>query len=1152
MYLTTATLKFGTKILNVFYGNFIDPKSIELVIVKINNFEIFGLKKNGKFGYINSIRLFKDISATSILRNSRLEKNYMITVYEPLKVCIIIINSKNIDLISIKSFETECNKIYSKGFFFAINDDSMVCMISFLRSKKIIFLIHIDENGVPKIFKNFLKIVHKETICFYLATLNILTYNIFACIESCKNKPYEKYLVFYIINIKSKFVKRRQVCEVPSSSYLLVPLSKKFNKGHCLLLFSKKSIEMIILEKNIVIKKNISSDLPVTSLQTRTFSSHAYFIGRKIDFLILGCKSGFLFKIDLFNNFLNNIKRPTAKINFLEKLENPIKTIKILPNGFLFTNMESGDHFCFQFTNFKKKQSFGELFYGKKNKFTNIYMIDRLSSLSKLKSLSLGKLEKNFFNQIYFLCSTSSSSSVIVLRRSYNLKKRVEKKFRKNPSNIFSVSRNTSLTYIIISYKRKSILYTMSHVFEQSNDTFLFTDSCTLDLKYMVNQKTMVQIAEKKIRSIMFTKAKKTVVNDFYFKNEQKIINSSFLICKKIFIILILDDNRIIISEILKTGDFLILKYHKLRVEDITSIIGLTIKNENLKKINSFFCFSKKEKFIRKYNISDKFSFSLTRIQFLPKEAVSGLILNHSNKNLLFLSLQNGYFLKSNINLETGDLLKISTKKICKKTKLFFIKNNKNEVFIYDKKVWLLDLSSSRIKLDIFCKKIFNCFEASENFYIFVKKKNLKIYHKNKFFLTITEKIKALIPFRAFDFGFFGLKNKIKLILFMITEQEDFNSNDGCFLIKNREKISRNNCRIKNICKNFISGFFLKNFISHHTYDNSKISDLVKLRSSHSKRFVNSFTSRISYKENEFLFLVTTRTVCETDGRKKPIKIIKEYHENTDSLLLFFLKKNLVFSPENGGRISKNYRIEFYKEKIFSGNDFSFFLIKKTFGNRFVFCHGNVFEILEIGKNLIRTIVKIKNMGNLVKNINFIRNRIYTINPIEGLKIFEFNSKQKKISLLGESAILSYHTLLNILDLSTFVFIDHVGSIVFCRNKFIMEKDSCDISELKKFKIDTICRINFKFPKNLHQNLISFEKIKQNLIFIDENENLMSIKPLFKKKYIYIFKIFDWYFLRLIHRIYKKKNILKKKKDDDNLNATNEGLYDLFLKYSIK
>ena len=138
-----------------------------------------------------------------------------------------------------------------------------------------------------------------------------------------------------------------------------------------------------------------------------------------------------------------------------------------------------------------------------------------------------------------------------------------------------------------------------------------------------------------------------------------------------------------------------------------------------------------------------------------------------------------------------------------------------------------------------------------------------------------------------------------------------------------------------NTCSINISFAGLTGFISYHTYDNSKISDLVKLRSSHSKRFVNSFTSRISYKENEFLFLVTTRTVCETDGRKKPIKIIKEYHENTDSLLLFFLKKNLVFSPENGGRISKNYRIEFYKEKIFSGNDFSFFLIKKTFGNRY-------------------------------------------------------------------------------------------------------------------------------------------------------------------------------------------------------------------------
>jgi len=371
-------------------------------------------------------------------------------------------------------------------------------------------------------------------------------------------------------------------------------------------------------------------------------------------------------------------------------------------------------------------------------------------------------------------------------------------------------------------------------------------------------------------------------------------------------------------------------------------------------------------------------------------------------------------------------------------------------------------------------------------------------------------------------------------------------------LIKNIKKISRNNCRIKNIRKNYISGFFLKNFTSRHTYENSKISDLVKLRSSHSKRFVNSFTSRISYRENEFLFLVTTRTVCETDGRNKPIKIIEECHENTDSLLLFFLKKNLVFSPENGGRIAKNYRIEFYMEKIFFDNDFNFFLIKKTFGNRFIFCHGNIFEILEIEKNLIRTIVKIKNLGNLVKNINFIRNRIYTINPIEGLKIFEFNSDQKKISLLGESVALSCYTLLNILDLSTFVFIDHIGSMVFCRNKFIIEEGLCDNSGPKNLKTYTISRINFEFSKNLHQNLICFEKIKQNILFIDENENLMSIKPLFKKKYIYIFKIFDWYFLRLIHRIYKQKNILEKKRCFGNLNAANEGLHDLFLKYSIK
>lgn len=1143
MHLSIKTLQSGTSISNLFSGKFSKNFSIEIIIIRDSFIDILKIKKNGKLVFVNCINLFKVIFSGNLLNNFKLKKDFILIIDEKKKINIIGINSKNkAYLISFKNTENILKKKKSSCFVYSINTKSLTCLVSYSEKQKIIFLLRIDQTGSPRIFKNYLEIKQSHRICYNIVSLNSFYENIFVCIETFNKRPYDKFLVFYYIDLKSKLVRQKIISRIHSSSYLLIPLSKKFSEGKCLLVISKNFITFVNQKKNVIIHKKCPLILALKETKQCMISSYSYFKGKKDDFILLATKEGFLFKLYFSKFYPKNYLFPKIKIKYFETLITEVKSMTILSNGFLFTNMESGNHFYFQFINLRKEKIKNQNKFLPRHFFKNIHLVDDFISLSPVLGFETDKHLNEHFDHFFLLCGTGVNSSVRLLRRAHYFKRIQKKKLKKKPDGLFFIITEFFIKYIIVSFDNFSVSYILDEKIEETNDTFLINDFSTLSMKYFKTKKCLLQVTKKRIRSISFFKKKK-IINDWSNKYNISIINSTTLISQTTYLVLLFENKRILFLEILHDGFLLELMILTIDTSKIYSIKGVSVRCKRLTKISFLIFFSREEKILKIYKINSDFSLRLNTIQLLPWVPESAAFFGFENINYLLISLNNGRIVKILLDLEKGQLSKIESLSVSKNPIYIITKGKIFNNFIFGQQVWILKFFQRDLKSEIFLNQNVDFFEFSRNFYICVKNKKLKIFFIKTNFLKFSKNSYSRMLWTPSDFNLIFSKTKTKAALITFSQKNSFYIHQNFFLMKYKKNKLTGIQLKKNSKKNFTSGLLLENFHDNPKKKTPRINEFLKFRGANKNRFMNSLSVKKASKNKRFIVLLSADSFSNDHLCQKSLNLVEEKKCNLYSLLFFFLKKNIIFSTKKGGRVLFKYKLEFIRENIFSINKENFFLCKKVFGCRFILKNGEFLEVFEINKNNSKSIIKFKYSVSINKNIDFFCNRIYITDLLSGVKVFEFKSRPKKIFLLGGGKFLLFCFYLKVLDLSTFLLLDIFGIFYFIRNKIEKSIKFFHILGGGEMTFVILSKIKSNFYPHILVSTEDSKKTKQKIFSINTEGTINDIIPIFSHKYIYFLVTLKCYFDFLNLKICKLKIFNKIYENSEIFNVINENFY---------
>ena len=1143
MHLLTKTLQSGTSISNLFSGIFSTNYFIDIIITRDSFIEILKIKKNGKLILINCINLFKVIFSGNLLNSFKLRKDFILIIDARKNINIIGINSKNkAYLLSFRNTQNLFFKKKSSCFIYSINTKTLTCLVSYSERQKIIFLFRIDQIGSPRIFKNYLEIKQSHRICYNIVSLNSFYETIFVCIETFNKKPYDKFLVFYYTDLKSKIVKQKIISRIHSSSYLLIPLSENFCKGDCLLVISKNCITFVNQNKNIIVHKKYPLLLTLKEGKHYVISSYAYFKGKKKDFILVATKEGCLFKLYFSKVHPKNNLFPQIKIKYFETLTTEVKSMIILSNGFLFTNMESGNHCYFQFINTGKEMKRNQNKFLPRHSFINIHLVDEFISLSQVLGV---EIDNNLYEHpchFFVLCGTGVNSSVRLLRRTHYFKRIQKKKLKNQPNGLFFIITEFFLIYIMVSFDTFSVSYILNEKFEEANDTFLINDFPTLSMKYFKPRKCLTQITKKRIRNISFLE-EKMIINDWSNKYSISIINSTTLISQTLYLVLLFENKKILFLEILHDGFLLELMILTIATNKIYSIKGVSIKFKKLTKISFLIFFSREEKILKIYKINPNFSLSLNTIQLLPWVPESVVFFGFENMNYLLISLNNGRVIKILLELEKGQLSNIKSSSISKNPIYIFPKEGGFDNFIIGPKIWNINFFDRDLKSDIFLNQNIDFFGFSRNFYICVKKKKLKIFFFKPNFLNFSKIYCSKMFWTPSDFSLIFSKIKTKIALVAFSQKNSYYIHHNFFLMKYKKNKFTGIQLKKNSKKNFTSGLMLENFFEKPKKISPRIKDFIIFRGSTKNRFINSLSIKKAKKNKRFIVLVSIDNFSNGPLCPKSLNLIEEKKNNLYSLLFFFLKKSLVFSSKKGGRVFFKYKLEFIRENLFFNTKETFFLCKKVFGHRFILKKGEFLEFFEVTKNGSKSIIKFKYSVSIKKNIDFFCNRIYVTSLLSGLKVFELKTLLKKFFLLGEKKNLLFCFYLKVIDLSTFLVVDIFGIFYSIRCKIKKPTHFFDILEKKKMTLVILSKIKFNFYPSKLIIIEDSKKTKEKIFAINNEGTITNIITISSHKYIYFLVTLKCYFDFLNLKICKLKNYNKMYEKAKFFNIINENFY---------
>ena len=1068
-------------------GYFINFEGEQMIFLRQNFLDLIGIaRKSGKLIFLFSSNFFRIMVSVFTFRLPETDKD---------QFCIMdvfgnsyLVSIENCGKFIITSQRNVCNKtsLSQKNILLsALNKKFLIQMSCALEKIKFCCAIKTNKNNQSYFLKKGLEIKNNSSICYSIINIEFGSENMFATLETNYNRPYDKFLIFYEISFASNTIKRRVISKVSNTSYLLISVGN-FLENDSIIVCSENSLTLIkprrLKFKTIFIPRRYGSRKNIAEF----VSCYGLYCGRKELFCIFANQSGDLFEISWNLTNTKKCEEEALMINYLDSIHAPVSSLAVLSNGFLFLSMKNGNHLYFQFlmmpinTSFQNHYFFMPSYYKK-----NLKLIDELCSFSPIITMDLTDFTKKKNSQMLLLCGTNSRSTVRILEQSCELNLLGFMQIRYFPTGL-SVLKGRNKFLIVVANFNLTTVFTFKKNFEENMANSLISDQETLVVDYIQIRKGLLQITSKKIRFIQSICQKKKII-EWKPCDQIYIINSALFQTKIIHLLIILSNKHCVLLSFTTDFQFVELQTIELMNQNLYSLFGTSFTSNTIEKWDFLVLLSKEEKSYRIYSIDERNFMILNGIYLLPSCPRSANLFIRKKLIYLIISLQNGVLVEGKFNQKNG---RVENQKIRTVDKFpFFIstKNCLDGIIIFGSKIWFLPIDQYRTNnINCIQNEPADYVEVLDNFFFVVRKKTLRLLIKKKNSILFTKCYKYRLPFTPKSFCYVNPEPKtILLALFYNEKSFDFFKHNFGF-DKTLKQINHNLTNSLKFIPENITGFCMMSFLAGKTSFRSEefFLDNVIIRGSHGNKRITSICSskcRINCKNILMISMINSRN---SFFNNEPIIIIDEQTCSSHSIGIFSLQKKVVYWSNAGGRLSFSHKIVFlfetYKKAAYRKNSISSFK-NLLFGQRYLLYFDNLLLILEMQKNAIKTIFKLRCTAEKISDIDISRNCLIVTDSNNGFKYFRFYHHRQNAILIVENLQNSGIIGCKILDPLTFFIFDKIGNMIFYRINFTQIEF---FAKSNKYYNDNNVTIIAKISKNFHLKKIKFmHTTNQSLTF---------------------------------------------------------------------
>lgn len=489
MRLLISQLRWETVIYTLTQGCFSGISPNEIVVLRNSFLELFRRKPNGKLFSFTSINMGSpvfDISSFS-LEKEGLDFLFLLD-FLGRAVIIGFKNSEKFNILSFKTLKSLNSKEKFEGLFSSINRKSLICMICGNNTIKYGLVIKKSQKN-PSFFEQIIEIRHNSTICFGMASLENPNQNLFACIETSHDKPYDKYLVFYSLNLLKNSVKRKVFIRTNPSSYLLIPIPEEISLEGGVIIVSRGILTLIEYENKKIKVKPLPWQKTCFGKRHPLISCFDYYRGVSKVLLIMITEEGCILK-SIFHCLKKNFRDKWNKmeIKYFSSLPGAAKSVKILANGFLFVSMEEGNHLHFHFMHLGKKKT-KRLYFSPELRTKNLFLIDEFVSVSPIVAIRKQDLFNRGNKQLILLCGSKSRSSVRILQKTSGVDLIREKNLQKKPIGVNIIKNDSIFIHIIFSFQKTTASFSLNRNIEEINNNGLIIDCSTFSTEFLKSRK---------------------------------------------------------------------------------------------------------------------------------------------------------------------------------------------------------------------------------------------------------------------------------------------------------------------------------------------------------------------------------------------------------------------------------------------------------------------------------------------------------------------------------------------------------------------------------------------------------------------------------------------------------------------------------------
>ena len=413
---------------------------------------------------------------------------------------------------------------------------------------------------------------------------------------------------------------------------------------------------------------------------------------------------------------------------------------------------------------------------------------------------------------------------------------------------------------------------------------------------------------------------------------------------------------------------------------------------------------TKKERTIRVYKIFSDFSILLIGIHILNWSPES-LVITKNNLGVYFLICQNNGILVKVLFYPKLNKTKLIGFRCISEYPLYFSDNFSFEnPIVFGDKIWRLkNISDKKIKAEIIYEKSFDLFELLGNILIGVcgiKLECLFLRKEDEFCLNKTG---YFYNFSIRDSCFFKKKKKSCVLVINKNNIPYVSYHEMNLFLSIKER----NFKLKTLHskENNRSSVSLIEIYGKLISDKKKsirLNDLFFLETSSGNCFFESIVRKKSFFSDKSIILLSKIVQKNYAFNSHETFWIKEYCNQSISLIATLLDISLKFCPIKGGEYNKTYKLNFLFENI---NNFGQLIYSKSslcnffIGSRLIICLERSIRIMEISLETFKHIFIINIPSLNFKKLQTSGNRIYFLNVFQGIKVITIDKKGKVLCL---------------------------------------------------------------------------------------------------------------------------------------------------------